>query len=68
MRRSPLFSGIFYIILGLLFTNLAINYVQREQSWGMFTYFLILIATFDIGAGLRMIALHFRIKSSQKKK
>ena len=68
MRRSPLFSGIFYIILGILFTNLAINYVQREQSWGMIAYLFILVATFDIGAGLRMFALHFRIKSSQKKK
>ena len=68
MRRSSLFSGIFYIILGILFTNLAINYVQREQSWGMFTYFLILIATFDIGSGLRMIAFHFKMKQSQAKK
>ena len=68
MRRSPLFSGIFYIILGILFTNLAIDFVQREQSWGIFTYILIMIATFDIGAGIRMFALHFRIKSSQKKK
>lgn len=68
MRRSPLFSGIFYIILGILFTNLAIDYVQKMQSWGIFTYILILIATFDIGAGIRMIALHFRIKSNLNKK
>lgn len=68
MRRSPLVSGIFYIILGILFTYIAIQYIEREQSWGIFTYFLIILATFDIGSGLRLIALHFRMKHGQQKK
>lgn len=68
MKRSPLFSGIFYIILGFLFTYIAIQNVHGEQNWGMFTYFLILIATFDFGTGLRMIAFHIKIKNSKTKK
>lgn len=68
MRRSPLFSGIIYVILGCLFTFIAIQNIQKEQTWGFFTYFLIIIATFDLGSGLRMIALHFKIKKLQNKK
>ena len=68
MRKPLLSSGIFSIILGILFTNLAINYVQKVETWGIFTYILILIATIDIGSGLRMVALHFRMKHSLKKK
>jgi hypothetical protein len=66
--RGSLFSGIVYIILGILFTSIAIENVQREQTWGIFTYFLILIATFDLGSGLRMIAFHFKFKKAQNKK
>ncbi|KAB2329361.1 DUF4305 domain-containing protein [Cytobacillus depressus] len=68
MKRTPLFSGIIYIILGILFTYIAIQNVQRDQNWGMFTYFLIIIATFDLGTGLRMVAFHFKIVKSQQKK
>ncbi|MBS4193247.1 YdiK family protein [Bacillus sp. FJAT-49705] len=68
MRRTPLFSGIIYIILGILFTLMAIQNTQREQTWGMFTYFLIIIATMDIGTGLRLVGFHFKLKNSQPKK
>ncbi|MBU8881301.1 YdiK family protein [Bacillus sp. FJAT-29790] len=68
MRRSPLVSGIIYMVLGLLFIYIAIQNIQREQTWGMFTYFLIIIATFDFGSGLRMIAIHFKNKKLMNKK
>ena len=68
MRRTPLVSGIIYMILGILFTYIAIQNVQRDQGWGIFTYFLIIIATFDFGTGLRMVAFHFKFVKSQKKK
>jgi hypothetical protein len=67
MRQSPLVSGILYLLLGALFTYFAIENVQEDQ-WGFFTYLLILLATFDVGAGLKMISIHFRIKKSQTKK
>ncbi|MER2118259.1 MAG: DUF4305 domain-containing protein [Enterococcus casseliflavus] len=42
--------------------------MQREDGWGVFTIFLIIIATFDIGGGLRMIAFHFKMKKALKEK
>ncbi|QED46383.1 YdiK family protein [Cytobacillus dafuensis] len=68
MKRTPLFSGIIYIILGILFTLMAIQNTQNEQTWGMFTYLFIIIATMDLGTGLRLVAFHFKIKNSQPKK
>lgn len=66
-RQSPLFIGIIYAGLGILFTTIAIRTVN-SSGWGFFAYILILIATLDLGSGLRMILLHFKIKSVQKKK
>ena len=61
MRRSPLFSGVIYLLLGVLFTYFAIGNVQ-DDGWGFFTYMLIFLATLDFGSGIRMIMLHFKIK------
>ncbi len=61
MRRSPLFSGIFYFLLGALFTYFAIDDVQTN-GWGFFSYLLVLLATFDFGSGLKMITFHFKFK------
>ncbi|KKK36251.1 hypothetical protein WQ57_20350 [Mesobacillus campisalis] len=66
MKRSPLFSGIVYLILGLLFTYFAVQNVN-DQGWGFFSYLLVVIATFDLGSGIRMILFHFKLKTIQKK-
>ncbi|MBM7588230.1 hypothetical protein JOC86_004827 [Bacillus pakistanensis] len=66
MRRSPLFSGLIYMILGVLFTYFAIQNVNN-QGWGFFSYLLVLLATLDFGSGLRMVNLHFKIKKNLKK-
>jgi hypothetical protein len=66
MKRSPLFSGIVYLILGLLFTYFAVQNVN-DQGWGFFSYLLVVIATFDLGSGIRMILFHFKLKNVQKK-
>ncbi|WP_053361405.1 YdiK family protein [Bacillus sp. FJAT-27251] len=66
MKRSPLFSGIVYLILGLLFTYFAVQNVN-DQGWGFFSYLLVVIATFDLGSGIRMILFHFKLKAIQKK-
>ncbi len=65
MKQSPLFSGIVYIALGLLFTYLAVENVN-QSGWGFFSYVLVLLATFDIGSGIRMIQFHFKLKQIQK--
>ena len=38
MKRSPLFSGIVYFLLGRLFTYFAIENVQKN-GWGFFQLF-----------------------------
>ncbi|MGE7604693.1 YdiK family protein [Peribacillus sp. NPDC097675] len=65
-RQSPLFIGIVYAGLGILFITIAIQTVN-SSGWGFFAYILVLIATLDLGSGLRMILIHFKIKSIQKK-
>ena len=65
MNQSPLFSGIVYLTLGLLFTYLAIENVNHT-GWGFFSYVLVLLATFDVGSGIRMIQFHFKLKKTQK--
>ena len=67
MKLTPLFNGIIYIFLGLLFTYFAIENVQ-EGNWGFFTYLLIILATFDIGSGIKMILFHFKLKKIQNQK
>jgi hypothetical protein len=66
MRQSPLFSGIIYFLLGVLFTYFAIQDVQ-DDGWGFFTYLLVLLATFDVASGLKMVGFHFRIKKHTKR-
>ncbi|MDF2790406.1 MAG: hypothetical protein K0S80_3507 [Neobacillus sp.] len=66
MRRSPLFSGIIYIVLGCLFTYFAIEDVTLN-GWGFFSYLLVILATFDFGSGLRMIFFYNRFKDKIKK-
>ncbi|MBS4216674.1 MULTISPECIES: YdiK family protein [Neobacillus] len=66
MRRSPLFSGLIYLILGALFTYFAIDDVQNN-GWGFFSYLLVILATFDFGSALKMIAIHFKYRDKMNK-
>lgn len=66
-RQSPLSLGIIYTSLGILFTAIAVQNVT-SSGWGIFAYILVIIATLDFGSGIRMILLHFKVKSMQKKK
>jgi Domain of unknown function (DUF4305) len=66
-RQSPLTVGIIYAALGILFTAIAVQTVT-SSGWGIYAYVLILIATMDFGSGIRMILLHFKVKSMKKKK
>ena len=66
MRRSPLFSGVIYIIFGAFFIYFAVHDLQRNQEWGFYTYLLVILATFDIGSGIKLINLHFFLKKNQR--
>ena len=65
--RSPLVHGFIYLLLGTFFTYFAINSVNTS-GWGVWAYLFIGLATFDIGSGLRMILLHFKIKQKLNEK
>jgi hypothetical protein len=67
MRQTPLVSGFLYLLLAVLFTYFAIKNVQ-EDGWGFFSYLLIILATFDLGSGLKMIAIHFKMKKTNNTK
>ena len=65
MRRSALFSGILYFFFGALFTYFAIEDLNRNQDWGFYTYLLVILATFDIGSGIKLVSFHFFLKKKQ---
>lgn len=68
LRQTPLFSGIVYLLLGVLFTFFAIQNINEDEGWGFFTILLIILATFDLGSGIRMILIHFHLKKQKNKK
>jgi len=59
-----LFTGLMYIMLGILFTYLAIN-SGDDTIWGIRTLLPALIATFDFGIGIRFLRFHFYIRKRQ---
>lgn len=67
MRQTPLVSGFLYLLLAILFTYFAIKNVQ-EDGWGFFSYLLIILATFDLGSCLKMIAIHYKLKKTNNTK
>lgn len=68
MKQTTLFSGILYLLLGLLFIYFAVQNVQATGTWGFLTYLLVLLATFDIGSGIKMIIAHYKLKAITKEK
>ena len=65
-RQSPLAAAILYFALGSVFVYLAIEQVNRS-GWTFFSYLIVFLATMDIGAGIRLLNLHFRVKRMKKK-
>jgi hypothetical protein len=66
MRRSPLFSGIIYFLLGSLFTYFSIHDVS-QNGWGFYSFMLVLLATFDFGSGLKILFFYMKYKDQLKK-
>lgn len=68
--RSPLFTAFIYLMLGVVFTYFAIEQVKMN-GWNFFVYVLLLLATLDFGAVIRLLILYFKLKNgpnSNKKK
>ncbi len=56
MRFSPSFMGIVYILIGVMFTYLAIQNVGLA-GWNLWTYFFIALAAIDFMIGIRFIRM-----------
>lgn len=68
MKKSPLFSGLLYIGFGTIFTYFAITYLGLNNEWTFTIYLLVILATFDIGTGIKLVYLHFFLKNQKNKK
>jgi hypothetical protein len=60
-KVSLLRNAIFYLILGFLFVFIAVQ-TAGDTIWNFTTILLALIATFDIGIGVRLLIMHFKLK------
>ena len=58
--------AIIYILMGILFTYLAIDSVE-ETPWNFVTILFAAIATLDFGVGIRSLRIHFQLKNNSKK-
>jgi hypothetical protein len=67
MRTSPTFMAILYLLLGGLFTYLAIQNGE-EGMWNVTTIILMLLATFDFGVSYRFFMLRRKINKIKKNK
>lgn len=60
-------TAIFYFLMGILFTYMAIQSVE-DTVWNVITILLALVATLDFGVGIRFMRLHFKMKKEQNHK
>ncbi|MBD1383152.1 YdiK family protein [Metabacillus arenae] len=67
MRTGPSGMGIFYLVMGILFTYLAINSADGG-IWSFPTILLMVIATFDFVVAIRMFSISRRIKNMKQNK
>lgn len=67
MKMNPISMGVFYLVMGILFTYLAINSAEKD-AFSFPTIILMLIATFDIGVGIRMFIFASKLKKKDQKK
>ncbi|HLR74154.1 MAG TPA: YdiK family protein [Virgibacillus sp.] len=66
MKISPFRMAIFYFLLGILFTYLAIDSVDGS-SWNVITFIFAGFATLDFGVGIRALRIHFQLKNNNKR-
>lgn len=63
--QSYLTRGIFFSVLGIFFVLFAIQDVNTN-GFGPFTYVLILLATMDVGTGIRLMFMYIKERKKQK--
>jgi hypothetical protein len=61
MKISPKLMGLMYLVIGFLFTYLAIRNGEIGL-WKFSTISLMIVATFDFGIALRILFFHQPVK------
>ena len=56
MKTSPIFMGLLYFLMGMLFTFLSIE-STANNIWSFSTIVLMLVATIDFGVAIKMFLL-----------
>ncbi|RYG71643.1 DUF4305 domain-containing protein [Lentibacillus lipolyticus] len=67
MKMTPKTMAIIYFLVGAMFISIAVQ-ITDGSIWNFPTIILALIATLDVGVGIRMLIIHFKIKNQKKKK
>ncbi|GAA0431973.1 YdiK family protein [Lentibacillus halophilus] len=67
IKMTPKTMAIIYFLIGAMFISVAVQ-VTGESIWRFPTILLALVATLEFGVGIRMLIIHFKIKSQKKKK
>lgn len=62
MKTSPIFMGMIYGLMGVLFTFLAIESVT-DTIWNFTTVLLMVVATFDFSVAIRFMKVSKNNKS-----
>lgn len=65
MRTSPLAMAIIYLLMGILFIYIATQ-TAGDTVWNVTTIILAVVATMEIGVGIRLVFLHFHWKNKKK--
>lgn len=65
MRNYPGLMAIVYIVMGVLFINLAISWAE-ETVWNPATIALAIIATLDFGVAIRYVKIYFKSKKDKE--
>ncbi|MFD2760289.1 DUF4305 domain-containing protein [Lentibacillus juripiscarius] len=67
MKMTPKTMAIIYFLVGAMFISIAVQ-ITEGSVWNFPTIILALVATLDVGVGIRMLIIHFKIKNQKKKK
>ncbi|SEQ44595.1 YdiK family protein [Piscibacillus halophilus] len=67
MRVSPVFLATMYFLMGLAFVYLALQFAD-ETIWNVPTLIFTIVATFDIGVAIRILARYLLYKRHLNKK
>ncbi|MBP3040185.1 DUF4305 domain-containing protein [Bacillaceae bacterium Marseille-Q3522] len=58
MKQIPLLTGFVYLFFGVCFCVIGYWNLTETGEWSIISYFLAALATFDIGAGIKIITRH----------